>query len=353
MRILHVIPSLGGGGAERQVAYLAEGMCRREIEVHVAMLRGGPHLSRIVNAGATTHFMASRGNHDPRLVSRMIGLVRETRPDVIQTWLNQSDVLGGIAALTQRIPWVLSERTSPEFYTGSWKDRLRHSLGRHADAIVANSAIGITYWNESRARKFVVPNAVDVQSIDAAMPATLDSVDSRKIVLYAGRLESVKNVETLVPALCEVVRTRNAMVVICGEGSREREMRADIERRGCSGRFRMLGFTDTVWRLMKRADVFVSASWLEGHPNAVIEAAAAGCPLVVSDIPQHRAFLDERSATFAPPSDAAAIARAVEAVLDDAATAQEKARRARAAVEQWSIECIAGMYLSIYEELVN
>jgi glycosyltransferase involved in cell wall biosynthesis len=92
---------------------------------------------------------------------------------------------------------------------------------------------------------------------------------------------------------------------------------------------------------------------VEGQPNAVVEAAVAHCPLVLSDIPAHRAFLDSSSATFAPPSDAAAISRAIEAVLDDPPAAREKARHARTAVEGWSIDHIAGEYIKIYDELLS
>ena len=353
MRVLHVIPTLGGGGAERQVAYLAEGMCARRVDVHVATLRGGPHALRIASAGATIHYMTGDGNYHPRRVARMIRLVRAIQPDVIQTWLRQSDVVGGIAALTQRVPWILSERSSPEGYSRSWKDRLRYLLGRHADAIVANSPSGITYWDSSSARKFLVPNAVDLQAIDAIAPAVIEADASQKVVLYAGRLEAEKNLEMLVPALCEVARSRNAIVVVCGEGSKEPEMRAHIERLGCSDRFRMFGFTDAVWPLMKRADAFVSASWFEGQPNAVVEAAIARCPLVLSDIPAHRAVLDDGCATFAPRSDASAIARALEGVLDHPDTARQKAERARAAVEGWSIEYSTSEYIKIYEGLLS
>ena len=353
MRVLHIIPSLGGGGAERQLAYLAEGMCRRGVDVHVALLRGGPYLRRVAAAGAHVYELEASSNYDPRLLSRTLRMVRAVRPDVLQTWLTQTDILGGLAALTLRIPWVLSERACPDLYGWTWKNALRRSLGHFADAIVANSAIGIEYWLTSHAKKFVVPNAVDVDAIDAATPAKIDGIDAPRVVLYVGRLESAKNVEIVVPALCDVVRTRNAVALICGEGRRADDVRAQIEMHGCADRFRMLGFTDAVWPLMKRADVLISPGLLEGLPNVVIEAAAAGCPLVLSDVPQHRALFDDRSATFAPPQDAAAFARAVESVLDDAKAAREKARRARAAIAGWSIERMTAEYLSIYEQLIS
>ena len=65
MRILHLIPTLGGGGAERQIAYLAQGLQARGCDVHVAIDSGGPNLERLVRTGATVHWIRTRGNYDP------------------------------------------------------------------------------------------------------------------------------------------------------------------------------------------------------------------------------------------------------------------------------------------------
>jgi glycosyltransferase involved in cell wall biosynthesis len=103
---------------------------------------------------------------------------------------------------------------------------------------------------------------------------------------------------------------------------------------------------------MKRAAVMVSVSWLEGRPNVVTEAAAAGCPLVLSDIPAHREFLDDGAACYAPPDAPRAIAAAIERVLDDTAGSAARAARAKEIVSGWSICNIAARYLRVYEEIL-
>jgi hypothetical protein len=71
-------------------------------EIHVASLRGGPNLDRLKAAGVVWHQVGGFSNHDPVILIRLISLLRELRPDVVQTSLAQMDILGGLAALMTR-----------------------------------------------------------------------------------------------------------------------------------------------------------------------------------------------------------------------------------------------------------
>jgi glycosyltransferase involved in cell wall biosynthesis len=348
MRVLHLIPSLEGGGAERQIAYLARGLADRGGDVHVGILRGGPNLERLHRAGATVHWIRSGGNYDPFLLPRTVRLIRCVNPDVVQTWLTQMDVVGGAAALIARKPWIVSERSSGAHYPRDARHALRRWIGRHADAVIANSKGGLDFWTQSDAAKFVVPNALPLEEIAAAPREELDA-GTAKVILFAGRLGEEKNPLTLIDALAEVMRGRDAIALLAGVGPLEGAVRARMEERGITDRVRILGFTDRLWGLMKRADVVVSVSLFEGHPNVVLEAAAAECPLVISDIAAHRAVLAEEAAAFVPPSDAHAIAAAIGKVLDDPAAARARACRARDTVASFSIFSAAENYLRVYD----
>src|ERR1041385_9365160 len=87
MRILYCIPTLGNGGAERQLAYLAAELRRMGHEVHVASSRGGPNLERLEAAGVQWHCLGGISNRDPLIFLRLIVLLRKLRPDVVQTSL--------------------------------------------------------------------------------------------------------------------------------------------------------------------------------------------------------------------------------------------------------------------------
>jgi glycosyltransferase involved in cell wall biosynthesis len=352
MRVLHLIWSAGGGGAERQLAYLAAGQHELGIDVHIGLLRGGINLPRLEASGATLHWMTSRGNYDPRLVARAARLICNVRPSIVQTWLVQMDVVGGAAALLTRTPWIASERSSGAHYPRDLRYAIRRLMGRYAKAVVCNSPGGSEFWDGSRARKFIVPNAVALDEI-ASAPRVEEDFGASNVILFVGRFEEVKNLPNLVRALVPIMRRDDTVALLCGAGPLDEEIRHLVDTAGCSDRIRFLGFRKDIVSLMKRADVLVAPSWYEGHPNAVIEAAAAGCPLVISDIPAHRAFLDDRSALFAPPDDVDALSRTITAALEDRDAARARAVEAKRIVTEWSIAKVSAAYANIYAEMAS
>ena len=321
MRILFCIPTLGRGGAERQLSYLAPELVRLGDEVHVACLRGGAFRDGLAAAGVTLHEGGS-----------LLRLMLKLKPDVVQTCLTRMDIVGGIAALLTRTPWVLREPSAPEAYASGWKNRLRRLLARRADAIVANS--------RQSGAPYVVRNGVPLAEIDAI--ATQRS--GRNAVLFAGRMDAAKNPATLVAALQQLDVDYTA--VFCGDGP----CRPELERMA-AGRVAFPGVVDDLWQRMKAADVVVSLSRCEGSPNVILEAMAAGCPLVVSDIAAHREILDDASALFVPADDAAAAARAIRETLTSPEEAAKRARAARARVEEMSVERMGREFREVYERI--
>jgi glycosyltransferase involved in cell wall biosynthesis len=348
MRVLHVISTLGVGGAERQLTYLAEGLHELGCTVHVAILAGGVNLKRVEASGATLHRLQARGNRDPLIPVKLFRLVRRLRPAVVQTWLPQMDVFGGAAALATRTPWILSERCSGSHYDRGARETLRRLVGRFADLVVANSESGLTAWQQSRG--IVIRNAVRFDEIEEASADPTD-YGSAKVVLFAGRMAAVKNVPTFLRAVREAMEQRDVIALVCGSGPFTDEVRtlsADPKNR-----IRLLGHCDNLPSLLKRADMLVAPSWHEGNPNVVLEAAAARCPLILSDIAAHRALFDEQSARFAPPDDARAFAAAIVETIDDPARARARAERAHEIVRPWTVDRAARAYLDVYQQLLR
>src|SRR5437867_2365724 len=105
MRILHLIPNLIHGGAQRQLSYLAPELARLGHEIHVAYSEGGPNLARLEVSNIVLHPLHSRNNYDPSVLAQLLRLVLRVRPDIIQTWIVQMDILGGIVARMTQTPW--------------------------------------------------------------------------------------------------------------------------------------------------------------------------------------------------------------------------------------------------------
>ncbi len=358
MRILYCIPNLEHGGAERQLSYLAAELAKIGHEVHVASSRGGPNLDRLKSGGVSWHYLGGICNRDPMIFFRLIGLMRKLRPDIVQTILTPMDIMGGAAALLTRTRWILKESSSAPLYAVSWRNRLRLRLGRRADAIVSNSTGGDDYWRgvEGAQPVCVIPNAIPLDEITRVSADQVNGLRfnrPEKVVLFAGRMESGKNVENLIVALSRIVDSPPFVAFICGDGPRRSHLERMARELGIAHRLIFTGYVSNLWTLMKRADVFASLSRFEGCPNVVMEAMACDCPLVVSDIPAHREILDDRTACFVNPDEPAEAARAIKETLSADTTAQERAQAARAKVEGWAVETMARLYEQLYLNILD
>lgn len=148
-------------------------------------------------------------------------------------------------------------------------------------------------------RWHIVQNAADIDRVDRVLETTQPIRDDHFTVLWVGRLEPVKDATTLLEAFERVAR-EDMRLVLVGTGSLEEETANEIRSLGLADRATMTGLIprDEVFARFAGADVLVSTSHGEGLPVAIIEAMAAGCPVILSDIPPHRELVD--GADFIP-----------------------------------------------------
>ena len=351
MRVLQCIWRLSIGGTEGQLTRLASGLSRRGIDVHVVTALPGDLDSAVA---CPMHRIAPLFKYDPSAFLQLATLSRRLRPDVIHTFLTQMDIVGGAAATILRIPWVLSERSNVNAYPPALRHRMRAMIGKQADAIVANSPAGADYWRRVApgvARIRVIPNAIPHTEIDAAAP--LADPPPGELILYAGRLSPEKNLKPLLAALAPILRERNATAAFCGDGMLRKELEQKTRDLGIEGRTRFAGNVPNVWSWMKSASAIVAVSTFEGNPNAVLEAAAAGVPLILSDIPAHRAVFGDDAARFVDGSMPESITIGILDVLENRQEALARARRAREAIGSRTEDEILSQYEQVYREVIS
>lgn len=186
---------------------------------------------------------------------------------------------------------------------------LRRAL-RAADAVVAVSENlhreAAIFEPGVAARLRLIPNGIDVAAVAAVAPAER----ARPYVLFAGRLERVKNPTLLVEAFARVAAALPALdLVLAGEGSQAPALADLVAARGLAGRVYLLGALERepVYALMKSAECLVVPSLAEGHPLVVLEAWAAGTPVLASDVKGLRGLVED-AARF-PLDDPAGLAR--------------------------------------------
>jgi len=360
MHILHLIPSMRGGGAELQLSYLAPELARLGHDVHVAYLYGGPNLARLERSAVKLHLLPVKCNYDPAIFWKLIRLIRNIQPDIIQTWILQSDILAGMAAHITKTPWILRQPTSCNTTNAnSFKNRIRTLLAvAWAHAVISNSAGGDLYWKKRKFTKtrYIIPNAVPMEEIATVEQKILSEYDitpDQKVVLYAGSFVEYKNIRNMIKVMLRMTKDTKIVAFLCGEGLLLEEVKQGLKQATAINRILLPGYVGDIWGMMKRADVFLSLSHFEGRPNAVIEAMACGTPLVVSDIPEHREFLDEQSAVLVNRFDPVEIGKAINNCLTNPDLAHRRAEVAKNITAEWSVQSIAQQYVQMYKDALK
>ena len=353
LRLLHILPSFAGGGAENQLVQLSAGLRNRGIEVHVAYLYGGPNLELAKKTGVIYHQIPVLGNYDPLVILRLCRLIRELKPNLIQTWLLHADVFGGIAALLCRVPWVLSERSSESMYENSYKFSMRRYLGLKANAIIANSEGGLRYWRRAGFNGFCI--AVRNITRGTVFEGDIEAAHrTRHSIICVGRLSEEKNWPMLLTVL-EIVfkKFSDAHISILGDGPMRAELELQIMKSlTLQGRVMLPGYVTDVDARLGRSELFISLSRFEGLPNATLEAIQAGCAIVVSDISAHRELLLEEQC-FVSLESPKEISKRIIKALDDSTAFKKFSQSEKLRVEESTLQKIANDYIAAYKEILE
>lgn len=358
MRILHLIPSLSGGGAERQLSYLAAEQARLGYEVNIGYLYDGPSRPDHLPETIAFHRIQTRSHYSPLIIWQIIRLLRQVQPDLVQTWLLLMDIVGGFAARMQRKTWVLSECSTIARYNNYWKYRLRARAGAHANAVISNSRGGDQYWQNFLREncRHIIPNGIPLDAIvntPQGLLADSNLPNSGDYIMFAGRLELGKNLENLLKALAIVRERKPIEAVVCGDGSQRETIKMQINSLNLSGHVHMPGYipNEQVWSLLKSAAAFTFLSEFEGMPNAVLEAMTCRCPLLVSDIPAHRAFLDESIATFVDHSNPHQVANAIIETIET--RDESRIEKAWYKANTFSIPSMTNAFDQVYRDMLS
>jgi glycosyltransferase involved in cell wall biosynthesis len=328
-RVLVVIPHLGGGGAERVAALLACGLPAARYDVHLALVTEREASS--LPCGVAVHALGARRVRAGTLP--LLGLVRRLRPDVILSGIAHLNFL--VLLLRPSFPagtrvLVRQDCTVSDLLTQGglpwYTRRLYRWLYPRADRVVCQSkAMAVDLAAElgmDEARLAVLANPVEVEAIREAVlqasraEAGMDGAGLR--LLAAGRLTRQKGFDLLLKATAEV---RGAFpevkLTIAGAGPEEAALRAQCRRLALEPEVEFAGRLASMTEAFAAADLFVLSSRYEGMPNVLLEAAAAGLPLVA--LPGSGGVVDllrgQPGAWLAEEISASALARALGAAL--------------------------------------
>ncbi len=341
VRLLVITDEMEVGGTQRQIAMLLKGIDRSRFEPALVYFRKhSPLVDEVLAAGVPATHIEKRGRIDLAFVRRLSQFVRQGRFDVIHCFSFTGELWGAVAhVLSGQGHLVGSIRGVYEWYGGlQW--RIKSWVTRRSYCVVANSHAGAHYAVTRLGSKFedkfrVIYNGVPENKPmptdeHAALRAALAIAPQTFVTLFVGRLVDHKNLPSLVRAAAILERSpHDQTILLVGEGPERPALLEIIQAMGCTS-IRFLGERDDVDRLLQIADAFVLPSFREGLSNAILEAMAAGTPVVASRVGGNVELLqDGKTGLLYPGDDHEALARSLSMLMDDPVRRRELGAAAR------------------------
>jgi L-malate glycosyltransferase len=348
-----VMSSFQPGGTERQMIELIRRLDRTRWQVHVATFRGkGSWFGRVAEAAASVAEFPVTSFKSPDTLRHLWNFARwcrDRRIAVVHTAELYSNVFGLPGAALANVPVRVGNRREINPDKSPAQIAMQRGAYAFAHRVVANSraAAARLAFEKVPARKIaVIPNGLDLDRVHARTPpATL-----RHIVVVAN-LRSEKGHDVLIDAAAAVLEQFPEARFDCiGGGPARDRLIAHAERAGVAHAVTFLGHQDDVVARLAAADIFVLPSRSEAFPNAVLEAMAAGLPIVASAVGGILELIDDgRTGLLTPAGDPTALADRLMQMMSNPDFANRLGAAARAeAHAHYSFERMVSAFDDLY-----
>ncbi|WP_295543089.1 glycosyltransferase [uncultured Thiohalocapsa sp.] len=389
MKVLHVEGGAELYGGAQQVLYLLEGLAGCGVDSHLAC-RPGCALARHAAAFAQVHEIPMGGDLDVGIIARLGRVIRTAQPDLVHLHSRiGADVMGAIAARRAGIPVVHTRRVdNPE---PRWLAAAKYGLHDRVIAISEGIARVLRATGMAEAKLRVVRSAVDARpytggcdgatlagvlgGLDAAAPGPdrgpsagspsgspsgAPSGSGRgpapgPVIAVVAQLIERKGHRFLLQALPDILAALpDVQVLFFGKGPLAGPLQERIDRDGLAAHVRLMGYREDLPRLLPCMDLLVHPATLEGLGVSLLQASAAGVPIIASrvgGIPE--AVHDGENGRLVPAGDVAALRAAILALLANAGLRRRMGAAGRALVaREFSVARMVAGNLAVYRELL-
>lgn len=282
-KVVFFTTGMTAGGAERVIATLANALIERGFEVVIAMVKGDHSEYELAQGVRLRSANLAPGIQNlPRAIGFFRQLIRQETPDTIISFSTKSDIIALLTRILFRVSGrlIVSDRADP-FTRDKWMQLACNTLYRWSDALVCQSHSVANYYSErlKRTEISVIANPIDEESIGVPSTKPRDPT-----VISVGRLSDQKNHRLAIEAFTEIRKVfPDLQLKIFGTGPLEAALSESIQRAHLEGSIALAGVVPNVIRGHENASLFLFTSNYEGYPNALLEAAATGIPIVTTD----------------------------------------------------------------------
>jgi glycosyltransferase involved in cell wall biosynthesis len=371
MRVAQIIDNLYFGGAQTMQLMFAQTVCKRsDIDLTVISLRNDTqtthHIPEQLEAcGARVAFFSARKLFDPTRFWRLINFLHQEQFDVIHTHLPYANIVGILAGRVVGVPVIASLRNSTDdkgrYYF------IRHNLETWLLRYLAHRIMAVGYATAEAHRERLgnkpieaIPNALTI--IPPLSPEErirlrtgIMGDPTHSLFISVGRLAPQKGYSDLITAFAELRRKHpQTSLIIAGKGELYDELKEQIKYLGLNGHAILLGARQDVPRLLAASDIFVSSSHWEGLSVAILEAMAAGLPIVATRVSDTPRVVVDGTGLIVPSKAPAMLAEAMSSFLDDPAQIRSCGAAAQAFIERHHNPTLwANRILDLYESVLE
>ena len=355
MKAVIVVPVFTTGGAENMAAQLAVNLDRSQVEVEVISMyprQGHIYEKKVEDAGVPIHYLDKQGHASLGAMVRLWKLLSELKPDVVHTH---------IYAGFYTIPWVLAHRavqlhTVHNHPQTEFPYLLRQFMWlcsktgklKYATISKMNQQLCCEYYHASPERFPYVNNPVETERFYHREGPT-----GEIRFISVGRLEPRKNQILAIRAMPEVLRqVPNAKLVLLGDGEDRAMLEGEADSLGVRDAVIFTGNQPKPEDYLAEADVYLITSHMEGLPLSVLEAMAAGLPVIATNVGGMADIVKDNGVLIAD-DDLQALTREMIRFAGNPAAREQCGNASRELVKAYDARACARAYLNIYRNIAR
>jgi len=366
IKILFIVNGFAIGGGELKVLDLVKGLNlwhKDEFEPVVCSVgQSGPLYEKFSNLGVKIVVFNKKRSFDFSLIKKVAQLIHEEKADIVHTTLFYADVIGAVAARIAGVKKIISWEAVTEHY------ELRHLIAYRIASILYTKSVAVSKAIEKKVQnEYKVPKrktmtihyGVDLSRFYPCADFELrKSLGFRREDIVFGtvaRFTKQKGHRYLIKAAHSVIkRNKSAHFVLVGDGPLREEIEIMIKDLGIEKHFHLLGFRTDVDRLLNSFDVFVLPSLYEGLPNAVLEAMAAGLPVIATAVDgTPEAVLQNETGLLVCPENSDVLAEAILKLCNNKKMMKKYGESGRIRAEEYfSWQREVGQFVSLYKNIL-
>lgn len=370
MRVLHLITRLPIGGAERMLVSVLRHLPVEQFESLVCCIQDRGELAEEVESLGIPVIdlkLMDKHGYDRRVVPALRSLIRDRQIDLVHSHLYHANMYGRLAAKHEAVPAIASVHNT--YTRRKWyRHLINRYLGRHSFRVTAGSVdvekdlLGVDRL--PRKKVILLPNCIDLTRVDTGLSKEdakirLGFQTDDLVLATVGRAEEQKGHSVLLEAFAHLRNSApngvRLKLLLVGDGRLLPALREMARDFGIDAYCQFPGNLPKLADVYRGIDIFIMPSLWEGLSLAMLEAMAAGLPMIATDVGGAREVLgDSKWGLLIPPNNPAAISTAVERLLTDDRLRSEIARAGKRRVEEnYSVTSLAHSLSDLYRSAVE